>query len=312
MIEFGVRIDCLENLENILQHSFLPANKTDLTIYNEMLKWMCLFQKVNIKYIYFGSEFCNKKSFSIFEWKKVASFCEENNKILSMVFPPQDDFTILRTISIIDKICSEYINLRIEVVVNDYGLLQAINDQLDIRLKNVRIGRILDKTYHDARLREEDLIQLYTNCNMKWYENSSLISEMKKRIYNRYSISGIDIDIPSISSALKKIDEDSFDIGMFVPYSFTTSGGICKMQNIDIEGCYKFHNYKKICNKKCSNFCETMKKKVIDVNLFDDKKYRNIEVYGKGNTIFYIPICNNDGIDNIKINRIIFEPYLMI
>ena len=91
--EFGIRVDSLELLEDILNGSYRPENSADKAVYEEMNRWLECFEKPRIDYVYYGSEFCNKRFPAAQEWREMVSFCAEQNKVLVMVIPQADDET---------------------------------------------------------------------------------------------------------------------------------------------------------------------------------------------------------------------------
>ena len=318
--EFGIRVDSLKLLKDILNGSYRPENQADKAVYEEMNRWMECLENPRIDYIYYGSEFCNKRFPSIQEWQEMASFCVEQNKVLVMVIPQAKDETGEKVLNIITSFYRKYQLKNFEILVNDFGILEKIN-QITYLKDNitVRLGRVLDKTYHDGRLNDQEQMRLYKDCKVKWSDDQTWIPEMAKRVLRRYPVNGIDIDIPSISSMCStKKDDPEYSVGMFVPYSYTTTGGICLMQNIGIPCERKFSSLDENCQKKCLEYIQRMKKKVIDIH--DDNpgvnngyNMRDIVMYCVGNTVFYIRNCNPEAIVTTgNIRRIIFEPKLMI
>lgn len=318
--EFGIRVDSLKLLKDILNGSYRPENQADKAVYEEMNRWTECLENPRIDYIYYGSEFCNKRFPSIQEWQEMASFCMEQNKVLVMVIPQAKDETGEKVLNIITSLYRKYQLKNFEILVNDFGILEKINQVTYLKDNiTVRLGRVLDKTYHDGRLNDQEQMRLYKDCKVKWSDDQTWIPEMAKRVLRRYPVNGIDIDIPSISSMCStKKDDPEYSVGMFVPYSYTTTGGICLMQNIGIPCERKFSSLDENCQKKCLEYIQKMKKKVIDIH--DDNpgvnngyNMRDIVMYRVGNTVFYIRNCNpEDIVTTGNIRRIIFEPKLMI
>lgn len=320
MGEFGIRVDSLKLLKDILNGSYRPENQADKAVYEEMNRWTECLENPRIDYIYYGSEFCNKRFPSIQEWQEMASFCVEQNKVLVMVIPQAKDEIVEKVLNIITSFYRKYQLNNFEILVNDFGILEKIN-QISYFKDNitVRLGRVLDKTYHDGRLNDQEQMRLYKDCKVKWSDDQTWVPEIAKRVLRRYPVNGIDIDIPSISSMCStKKDDSEYSVGMFVPYSYTTTGGICLMQNIGIPCERKFSSLDENCQKKCLEYIQKMKKKVIDIH--DDNpgvnngyNMRDIVMYRVGNTVFYIRNCNPEAIVTTgNIRRIIFEPKLMI
>ena len=318
--EFGIRVDSLELLEDILNGSYRPENSADKAVYEEMNRWLECFEKLRIDYVYYGSEFCNKRFPAAQEWREMVSFCAEQNKVLVMVIPQADDETGEKVLNIISEFYSKYQLENFEILVNDFGILEKVNKIPYLKHNlTVRLGRVLDKTYHDGRLNDQEQMRLYRDCKVRWSDDGTWIPEMAKCVLRRYPVNGIDIDIPAIASMCStKKDDPEYSVGMFVPYSYTTTGGICLMQNIGIPYERKFGSSNKSCQKKCLEYIQKMKKKVIDIHdenpgMNNGHNMKDIVMYRVGNTVYYIRNCNPEAIVTTgNIRRLIFEPKLMI
>lgn len=225
-----------------------------------------------------------------------------------------------KVLNIISEFYSKYQLENFEILVNDFGILEKVNKIPYLKHNlTVRLGRVLDKTYHDGRLNDQEQMRLYRDCKVRWSDDGTWIPEMAKCVLRRYPVNGIDIDIPAIASMCStKKDDPEYSVGMFVPYSYTTTGGICLMQNIGIPYERKFGSSNKSCQKKCLEYIQKMKKKVIDIHdenpgMNNGHNMKDIVMYRVGNTVYYIRNCNPEAIVTTgNIRRLIFEPKLMI
>ena len=122
---------------------------------------------------------------------------------------------------------------------------------------NIRIGRILDKTFHDSRISEKGSLVLFQNANTRWYEDQQRIPKMILKVLSRYNVVGMDIDLPIITP-VKSCFEHSMSRGIFVTYSYTTTGIVCQMQNIDRPASEKFNISEYRCSRSCEKYYELL------------------------------------------------------
>lgn len=315
--EFGIRIDSLELLLSMLNDTYMPNNRIDSYIYSEVKEWIHYFGNPEINYIYFGSEFCGNRIPSISEWENVALFCVQHGKTLVMVMPPTDIRSEETAIHIIRAITEQYDSVDIEVEVNDFGLLERLTQSKMQSNTTIRLGRVLDKTFHDSRLSDQESASIFGGSRIKWSEDTQLLSTMTRQVLYRYTVSGIDMDIPTIISMLKtKERDDCFSIGLFVPYSYCTTGGLCQMHNIDIPTEHKFDIRNQECTQFCRQYYESLKtrsKNQIATNNVGRFEITEMSSYRVGNTIFYLRNASPMMLIDAKcIDRVIFEPKLTI
>lgn len=292
--EFGIRVDSIHLLEQVLDRTFHPKNETDQLVYSKMKEWSEICGNPLFKYVYYGSEFCGKRFPNLKEWKEIASFCQKHDKVLVMLFPPADDEITEKAKRIVWDFYDSYRLDNFEIVVNDYGILEALHSIPLLKEKFViRLGRVLDKTYHDGRLDDREMTCMYENCRLKWTEDKDWIPILTRKVLHRYPVQGIDVDIPFLPAMCEIKEESEYSIGMFVPYSYTTTGGICQMRQIGVPYGDKFDSRYDACKKNCMLYYEKLQKRVIDIHgenqgLRYGSLYKNIILYRIGNTVFYI------------------------
>lgn len=316
MVEYGIRIDSIKQYQDILNETYEPHNSMDKMVYAKMREWFHACGEPELKYLYLGSEFCGKRFPILEEWRKAMMYCLIEKKTLVMTVPVMDNRLLERVIQYLYVLDQEFDLRYLEIEVNDYGLLHRLSKKEKFNfMPKIRLGRLLDKSFHDGRMDERETLRLYQNCKIKWTEDEHWVPEAVKKVFYRYPISGIDMDIPTGSLKNKmSSDEEGYSIGLFVPYSYVTTGGICQMQNVGRPVDKKFNNNDESCNKKCVELYEIMKKRVIDIHEENPKLgngyiLRNIMLYRVGNTVFYMRENHpNDIIKQGKIKRIIFEP----
>ena len=87
--------------------------------------------------------------------------------------------------------------MKIEIVVNDFGVLEQLNSSNLSNNITIRVGRVLDKSFHDIRVNSYILSDIFSKSKVKWYDNILFFSNMTEQLLKRYHVTGVDIDIPS-------------------------------------------------------------------------------------------------------------------
>lgn len=310
--EFALRIDSAELLEELLANTYLPKNPINASAYSEMRKWMLHAGNPEIGYVYYGSEFCAYRIPSVKEWKEIADLCLHYGKTLVMLIPPMNVRAEKTIMDLIHEITSQYGSLKIEIAVNDFGVMEQLACSNIRENISIRLGRVLDKTFHDSRASDREMSDIFSKSKIRWYEDLCWLPAMTARVLNRYSVTGVDIDIPSIPSmCMSKQHDNRYSVGIFVPYSYCTTGGLCQMQNIGIPSERKFDIQQLSCMQSCRRYYEILRKKCIaSTNICESTESIS---YRFGNTIFYLRETGPDMIVNAgSVDRLIFEPKPMI
>ena len=314
--EFGVKVDSSQMLEDILKGQYAPQNDSDKKLLDITRQWYAKLGCPEFGYVYYGSEFCARHFPNLNQILDIINVCKENKKKLVLLCPTGDDLFVNTCIDIIEKLESVLFDFELELEINDYGLLYRLNKK-DLRHIKYRGGRLLDKSFHDGRLDSRELQRLYQKSKIKWYEDDSWISENTAKVFWKNNLSGFDLDVPAGGVTSKK-DNRTLNIGVFVPYSYITTGGICMMKNLDKPILEKFDCSDDRCSQKCRKYYEIMKKRIIDIHeenlkLDDGYTLRDIIMYRVGNTIFYV---REDETESIllsnSIGRVVFEPKFML
>lgn len=316
--EFGIKVDSSQMLEDILKGEYVPKNDSDKKLLDFTRQWYEKFGCPEFSYVYYGSEFCSKRFPNLKEILDIIKVCKKNKKKLVLLCPAGDDLFVSTCIDIIEKLESDLLDFELELEINDYGLLYRLN-----KMGNVfghvkyRGGRLLDKSFHDGRIDGRELQRLHKKSEFKWYEDDSWLSENMAKVFLKNNLIGFDLDVP-VGGVVSKKNNRTLDIGVFVPYSYITTGGICMMKNLDKPILKKFDCSDNNCSQKCRKYYEVMKKRIIDIHeenlkLDDGYNLRDIVMYRVGNTIFYL---REDETESIllsnSIGRVIFEPKLML
>ncbi|MGM5483865.1 MAG: hypothetical protein ACQER9_03030 [Nanobdellota archaeon] len=113
------------------------------------------------KYIYFGSEFCERKLPSLDYCKKIISFSNNNNKIPVFLTPPMTDKYIEKANNLINNLVKE--NPKLQITLNDFGLLNKLKN-LNI---NLNLGRLMIKMKKGPEIISANSIEKFKNNNLK-------------------------------------------------------------------------------------------------------------------------------------------------
>lgn len=314
--EFGVKVDSSQMLEDILKGQYVPQSDSDKKLLDITRQWYEKLGSPEFDYVYYGSEFCAKRFPNLSQILDVINVCKGNKKKLVLLCPAGDDLFVNTCIDIIEKLESVLVDYELELEINDYGLLYRLNKK-NLRYIKYRGGRLLDKSFHDGRLDSRELQRLYQKSKIKWYEDDSWLSENMAKVFSKNNLFGFDLDVPAGGVTSKK-NNRTLDIGVFVPYSYITTGGICMMKNLDKPIFEKFNCSDDSCSQKCRKYYEIMKKRIIDIHeenlkLDDGYNLRDIILYRVGNTIFYVREDETESILLSKsIGRVVFEPKFML
>lgn len=292
----GESIDC----QNVI-------NKEISSYVSKMCK---LLDVTKIHRIMYGSEFCQFRMPSESNIKEMIKICEEKNVSFTLQTPHVDEYGMDKMKKLLDALTS----YEIEIEVNDLGVLNYIS-KCEHKWTLVA-GRMWDQSFHDGRLSAKEQIIYYGQSNEGFMPTTPLDSDGYKLIFNKYSLNIINID------ATVTKNEGMQGYGLYFPYVYMTTGGICKMRCLSQDMNAKFSIDKNTCEMKCMKYDETMNKSFVDMSdnnaeFKEGYTLRRVKMYKKGNTVFYIPCSIVEDVEkyseNVKnFERIVFETKLML
>ena len=222
-----------------------------------------------VKRIYFGNEFCEKKVPTVDELRKVCDFCKENEMQLTLLLPPMSTNKLIEMTGVIDTISSLF---PIEVVCNSWGSIYAFKGKPNITLA---FGRLLNKVKHDPFIYSNltDVIDRYSkNHNYSCIDTKSLIDYFHQSNINTPSFNQM-----LLSNGIQRIETDipnqllvhrRFSYTLYYPIQYVTFGRYCLWGALnEKEPCLKFKPNQK-CDFACEKYLSKLGSYLSDSSLF--------------------------------------------
>lgn len=249
-----------------------------------------------ISYIYYGNSFCQYRLPDLQSIKDAIRYCDDNNIKFVLLTPPLSEYGL--------NICRKYleyfisINRLIEVVINDLGLIELI-EELHYE-GNLIWGRVMDKTIHDSRITIYEEKEYYSESGYLYMHSLSTEAVAFKSFLLENQISRVDYDGNSAllpSDSIIKYD-------YIYPTEYLTTGRNClfKIAGQSRENKFVINDS---CAYLCKNAIEVMVKQIPYVKLDDNcTRIRESIMLRNGNTLFNIH--NRLCAENV-INRLILD-----
>jgi len=217
------------------------------------------------EYLYYGSEFCIRKLLRKDAWEIVLSYCSEHNKSLCLMTPyiPQ---TYMEQVK---ELCKQLANsdVKIEISVNDYGLLYYIATEYDGRFI-MTYGRLLNRVkkapsivnfYKKLTIDSQEAFQIYA-CNNVY------IFEVLEKLHVR------NIQYDNVIQGMKIEPDNKFQKHLLYPFVQISTARKC------FDSCLESDVYHEdnLCNRGCDDRYYLLYNNIIK---------RKMVLHG--NTIFY-------------------------
>lgn len=302
----------LNSIEMIGLKAFIEKENS----FSSVVKEACLNDFSDLKEfnrMYFGNEFCDFLIPSVNDIKQVLKVCKNSNIEFSLVLPYITENNIQKIDEILiylSEVNDNSEDKQIEVVCNDWGLVSVINKNFG-KLKIV-IGRLLDKMSKDARLTSSDYKKLFDKNSMEYLQSTNIYAESYLKFLDKYNVSRVELDCPPqglrLNSPVKSASDREIQVSLYVPFGFLTTGRMCMMRFLSQEGQNKY-SLETDCQRMCQLYNQTMKK-MRNCQFGDGGKFVNkdLQLYRKGNTVFYLDDNIKEVIENnSEINRIIYQ-----
>jgi len=243
---------------------------------------------VNSKYtrLYFGNEFCERLIPSLKDTRTIVDFVLRQKIELSFVTP----YVTNRGIEVLRPIL-EYLIQSLpesEIVINDWGLLRLLKRELN--QTNLALGRLLTKQKRGPRI-------------------LSLKNRIPQATIQHFQGSNIDVPILSdflVNNGIKRVELDNLLQGitranprlkasLYFPFAYVTTTRFCISASCE----KKKKSLRSItpCNKECQQYTFSLHHKNIPVSLFL-----------KGNTQFFANDLLSEDLEQLNIDRLVFQP----
>ncbi|MCD4782720.1 MAG: hypothetical protein K8T10_02700 [Candidatus Eremiobacteraeota bacterium] len=225
--------------------------------------------------LYFGSEFCTHMIPGVEELVEVFSLCEVLNMEFTLVTPFLDESGIGKVAKLLDFL--DYKHLYPEILICDWGMLHYISMNFNNKFPLV-LGRILAKQKTGPRIEMiRDVLPSAYKSSMKTHVDIPVFTEFLRSM----GVERVDLDIP-----LQGLDVEmpvDFAISLYYPYTYISTTRRCPIRETG----------------KCD--CNEYSFKLSSGNM-------PVELYARGNTVFFkherLPRLKK----NIKYDRIVFQP----
>ena len=252
-------------------------------------------ERHEIQRIYIGNDFCENRLQSIEELQAWCRLCIEENLALTVIFPIVSQRGMSHTLNVIRFLKEINGIARLEVVINDVGMLKMFRDS---KIK-ICCGRLFDKSPCDMRFMGDDYGRYFSESGWKLMQTSAVCSKNMQKILKEYDVGRLEFD------SGKWLDlNEQYEYTLYMPYSYITTGRMCMFKNYQNK--MIFDNSYANCSFACKSITQIMEKK----NCYMDAKgviQKNTTVcLRKGNTIFAEHQITIDQIPK-QVNRILIE-----
>lgn len=244
------------------------------------------YVKSNYKRIYFGNEFCQWLIPSLDDLKAVIDFTLKNNLQFSFVSPYVTNNGLQTLMPILEYIKEQLSEA--EIVINDWGVLRLARKELC--LSHLVLGRLLTKQKRGPRI-------LYLKDRvpkemMQHFMASNVDVSILVDFLNDYGIKRVELD--NLLQGMLR-DTSSLKASLYFPFVYVTTTRYCLTASC--ENGRKPLRSIPTCRKECQKYTFKLQHKNMPVDLFL-----------KGNTQFFKNEALPEGLEQLKIDRLVYEP----
>lgn len=229
--------------------------------------------------IYLGSNFCSQFFLNTSSsWDSIFDYAKNNNISVTLTLPifSQKDLNRAK-IRIGELLENDEID---EVTVNDFGNLKYIKENFD---KKINLGRLFFKDPRDIRVPN--------------YFNSEITPAWLTQLDQIDDISGIELDMATQKIKLPETVDPI--ISVHYPYTYMTTGNICKFASISKPLEKKFRP-----NDSCKLECS----KIHEFYVEDFGENRGCEIFRLGRSVYFLNDKANFTETGILPDRMIYFP----
>lgn len=264
------------------------------------------FEGSEVKRVYFGNEFCEYLLPTVMELEKAINYAFERDKKFTFITPIVTDYGIKRLKELFDYLYSNHKD--VEIVINDFGVLDLVLESFSDFV--CIAGRMIDKTFNDPRLSQNDYKKGFSENGLKYIQRPSITSIYYQNFLKENKINRAEFDLLPQGFDIRDEELDSFSLSVYMPFGYVTTGRQCMMKMLSEEDESKFV-IDRVCGRNCSKYIQIMHKHQgafpgdsEEILSFD------IDLFRKGNTVFSCNM-NPDTVKSLKsVDRIIYQPVL--
>lgn len=265
-----------------------------------------LLKNYPIERVYYGNEFCE---FLLPTVEELTSFFLKASKMglkVSLLTPIVTDVGVNRLRPLLTFLNREYPGT--EIICNDWGVILWLKEEFQ---KLICIsGRLINRMVKDPRFGKQDFLSFFSHEGLKYLQQTNYTVPVYQEVLNKYKIRRIEIDIAPQGIDME-MTSGLIPISVHIPFSYVTSGRYCLPQALPKITENKFSLKYHKCEKKCLDMCIIMSKQIKPINnQLDDQQLWKIELYRKGNTIFYLGSNIEEILKKDIFERIVYQPCL--
>ena len=215
--------------------------------------------------IYFGGEFCQQRIPTDREMERILDLAKKQEKKLTLLTPVCNDAGIARIRDIVEKYGKLLADFGFEIVINDWGVMELLNDYPQITKV---AGRSLLHYKKDPRIRKLPVIPEELKYNVA--QSGYMQAFLRENGCERVELDNVDYLLEDIG----QISEMSFSV--YVPYVYVTTTRMCRMQDENIYNTTNELKPRVKCDRKCEKYMLELKNQDIGESILV-----------RGNTQFY-------------------------
>lgn len=153
-----------------------------------------------------------------------------------------------------------------EVIVNDWGLMVAMEDFPDLAPV---AGRLLCKMIKDPRLPSAEWARLYPH---------GVFTPAFRGILDRFGVRRIELDVPPFAD-VADFRCDGLEVSVHLPFGYSVKGRACKIGSLHLADADKFATGHS-CRKECLSYVGSLSRPA-------DMAANDLPTFQRGNTVFY-------------------------
>lgn len=244
---------------------------------------------VNSKYrrLYFGNEFCQHLIPSLEDLKFVMNFVSKQQMDFTLVTPYVTNKGIEILWPILEYVIGNFSET--EIVINDWGFLEIARNEF--HCSNFVLGRLLSKQKRGPRILNlmgkvpDSMIQHFRESNVDNPALSNfLINKGIKRVELDNLLQGISRTAPLLKGSL------------YIPFAYITTTRFCLTSSCEDRVNRPLRSIIP-CNKACQKYTFKL-------------EHRNmpVEIFLKGNTQFFKNKHLPDNLEQLNVDRLVYQP----
>lgn len=236
--------------------------------------------------LYFGNEFCQHRIPSLEVLGAMKDFISGRKMSFTFVTPYVTEKGIGALIPILECVIKNFSEA--EIVINDWGVLRLLREKFDYPV--LALGRLLTKQKRGPGL-------------------TDLKNRLPKATIRHFQESNIDVPILGdflVDNGIKRVELDNLLQGMvrenpalkaslYFPFAYVTTTRFCMAASSE-KGRKSLRSIL-ACNEECQKYTFSLRHKNMPV-----------ELLLKGNAQFFENRRLPDNLDDLKIDRIVYEP----